>query len=207
MTGITTPPGGAASTDQPPTAPDAADRLITAEEFLAMPDDGLRRELVDGRLTPPMSPAFGEHGEIATALLGRLVPHVWERRLGRVYDSSTGFVLARNPDRVRAPDVAFVAAANLPARIRVRGFVEGPPDLAVEIVSPNDLLVDLEDRVAEFLAAGALAVWVINPRRRTVTMHGPDGAHRVVGEDATLDGGDIVPGFAMPVRDLFAWPV
>jgi Uma2 family endonuclease len=176
--------------------------LVTAEELLRMPHNGFRYELVKGELRK-MVPAGAGHGAIGMNLAGPLSVHVQKNRLGQVFLAETGFVLARNPDTVRAPDIALVRSERLPAAWD-RGFFEGPPDLAVEVVSPGDTVDEVEEKVEAWLTAGTNAVWVVNPQRRTVAIH--HGAMPIVvlrvGDE--LDGGDIVPGFRCPLTEIFS---
>jgi len=104
---------------------------------------------------------------------------------------------------VRAPDVAFVRRERVLAAGRVDAFWRGAPDLAVEVISPNDLYTEVEDKVAEWLEHGARMVVVVNPRRRTVAVHRPNRPLRVLAIDDTLDGEDVVPGWSLPLRTLF----
>ena len=149
-----------------------------------------------------MIPAGGEHGQITGKLTCQLGSHVMTRQLGTFYAAETGFVLARDPDTVRAPDFAFTRTERVspPAR----GFVPGPPDLAVEVLSPDDRPGYVREKVAEWLEAGTLAVWVVDPRERTLTVHEPDQPPVVFGEDEVLKGSDLLPGFELAVRELFA---
>jgi Uma2 family endonuclease len=114
-----------------------------------------------------------------------------------------GFVLRRDPDTVRAADIAFICADRLPPEGLPFGFFEGAPDLAVEILSPFDRYPDLLRKVSQWLEAGTRLVWVVDPARRTVTAFQSDGTLRLLDESAELDGGDVLPGFRHPVRDLF----
>jgi len=114
-----------------------------------------------------------------------------------------GFRLATDPDTVRAPDVAFVRRERVLAAGRVTGYWSGAPDLVVEVISPNDLYTEVEEKVAECLEHGARLVFVLNPRRRTVAVHRPDRPLRTLTVDDTLDGEDVVPGWTLPVRALF----
>jgi Uma2 family endonuclease len=180
-----------------------ASGLMTAEELWRLPDDGTRRELVRGELRT-MAPAGYEHGKIETKLTWRLAEHVEKSKLGDVVGADTGFVLARDPDLVRAPDAAFVSRARLEQTRASKQFFPGPPDLAIEIVSPSDTLYEIDEKVDDYLAAGTLLVWVVNPRRRTVTVHRPGGQQVVLREADQLTGEDVVPGFACPVGSLFS---
>jgi Uma2 family endonuclease len=174
--------------------------ITTADELLRAGDIG-RCELVRGRLVM-MNPTGYDHGRVTTTLTLAIGNHVRSHGLGTVCTGEPGFVLSRDPDTVRAPDVAFVRAGREPATSR--GFFPGPPDLAVEVLSPDDRPGYVREKVAEWLEAGTRAVWVVDPRKRTVTVHGPAAETRVLRDTDTLRGGDVLPGFAVAVREIFA---
>jgi len=176
--------------------------LVTADELLAMPDDGWRYELRAGELIR-MSPTGAEHGDIAGEFLARLRPHVRERKLGRVFAAETGFRLFDNPDTVRAPDVSFVRAERIPPGRLPTGYWPGPPDLAVEVASPSDSAEDVNEKIAEYLRAGSRLVVVLYPRTRQVGLYRPDGSAQLLPDTGVLDLGDVVPGFACPIAELF----
>jgi Uma2 family endonuclease len=111
-------------------------------------------------------------------------------------------VLARGPDDVRAPDLAFIALERLPDGRLPDGFVEGAPDLAIEILLPNDRVMETEAKVEAYLTAGARAVWVVNPRARHLTVHTPDGLARILRETDDL-ATDVLPGFRCRVAEIF----
>lgn len=178
-------------------------KLMTAEELLAMPDDGFRYELINGELKQ-MSPAGHEHGKIAMRLSRRLSNHVEENKLGAVYAAETGFKLKTNPDLVRAPDAAFVRAERVAAASQVMGYFPGAPDLAVEVVSPGDKVSEVEEKVETWLQFGAQLVWVVSPRLRTITVYRSRTEIAILTVEDTLDGADVVPGFRCAVADLFA---
>ena len=123
--------------------------------------------------------------------------------MGKVFAAETGFVLSRNPDTVVGADVAFIRADRIPASGLPKGFWEGAPDLTVETISPSDSLEDVEEKVDAYLAAGARAVVVLNPRRKTITTHrsGRNPSVQHVGDILQLD--DIVPGFSCPAASVF----
>jgi Uma2 family endonuclease len=177
-------------------------KLMTADQLLRLPDDGLRHELVRGELLT-MSPAGFEHFDIATVVGVSLVSHVLAHRLGRVIIGDVGFRLTTAPDTVRAPDVAFIRAERHREVGRTQGYWPGAPDLAIEVISPNDLYTEVEEKVAEWLEHGTRLVFVVNPRRRTVTVHRPNQQPRVLSGEDMLDGEDVVPGWSVPIRDLF----
>ncbi len=177
-------------------------RLMTADELLRLPDDGMRHELVRGELRT-MPPSGYEHGQQTSIVDTFLRPYVKLNNLGDVVAGDVGFRLTTDPDTVRAPDVAFVSAERVRAVGRVTGFWPGAPDLVVEVIPPNDLYTEVEDKVAEWLEHGARLVCVVNPRRRTVARHRPGEAVVILTERDLLDGEDVVPGWTLAVRELF----
>lgn len=182
--------------------PSAQLTLLTAEDLLKQADDGYRYELVKGVICR-MPPTGFEHG-IRTAEIGSLLNvHVKKHKLGYVCGAETGFKISQNPDTVRAPDAAFVSQTAIDEKGIPKGFWEGAPDLAVEVISPSDTYTEVEEKVDEWLNAGCAMVWVMNPRRETVEVYrSPDDIIVLRGEDI-LDGRDVIEGFQCPVRDLF----
>ena len=178
-------------------------QLVTAEELLDMPDDGYRYELVRGELRK-MAPAGSEHSISGIQIGASLFNHVKANNLGRVFGADAGFLLTRNPDTVRAPDAAFVRRERIEAVGIVSGYWPGPPDLAVEIISPNDRYTEVYEKVDEWLAAGAGMVVVVNPRNRTATIRAAGTNPVILNEGDTLEGGEVVPGWQMPLADIFA---
>jgi Uma2 family endonuclease len=176
--------------------------LLTADDLLRMPDDEMRHELVRGELRT-MPPAGFEHGWVAGRAFLLLSQFVDVHRSGWVLAAETGFHIFRDPDTVRAPDVAFVAARRIPAGNLPRSFPQLAPDLVVEVVSPGDTNREVESKVDDWLEAGVRLAWVVHPARRTATVYGPDLEPSVLGEADDLDGGDVLPGFTCSVRELF----
>jgi Uma2 family endonuclease len=179
--------------------------LITDEDLRRLPRDGRKYELVDGEIR--VGPAGGRHGQITLALGARILAHVGERGLGMVLDSSTGFRLAgRTPGHqdVRSPDLGFVAAGRLPGDRAPVGFVELAPDLAVEVLSPDDRPREVLEKVGEFLGAGTRLVWVLDPERRSAAVYRSLVDVRRLEAHEALDGEEVIPGFSCPLRDLFA---
>ena len=176
--------------------------LVTADELAELPGDGCRYELVDGNLRV-MSPAGFEHGRVALRIGARLDEYVRVRRLGHVVAAETGFRLSRDPDTVRAPDAAFVAADRLPPRDEQQRFLELAPDLAVEVVSPTDRAAEVTEKALAWLAVGVSLVWVVYPAQRLVAVYLPDGSVRHRREGDEVDGGAVLPGFRLPVADIF----
>ena len=177
-------------------------QLLTAGDLLGIPHDGNRYELVKGELIR-MPPAGNIHGKRTMRLGWRLAHHVEAYDLGVVFAAETGFLLATDPDTVRAPDVAFVCKARVDEVGEFEGFWPGAPDLAVEVISPGDSYSKVEEKVEEFLNAGARAVWVVDPRRRTITVYRSSIDITILTENDTLDGGDIIPGFSCRVAEVF----
>ena len=177
--------------------------LITANELLQRKDDGFRYELVRGELIK-MSPAGHQHGRIALNLTGPLFQHVKTHNLGAVYAAGTGFKLAVNPDGVRAPDAAFIRRERVEEVGRTAGFWPGAPDLAAEVVSPGDTYAEVQDKIADWLDAGTRLVVVVNPSTQTVDLYRSRSDIRILTMDDVLDGGEVVPNWTLPVRDIFA---
>jgi Uma2 family endonuclease len=182
------------------TAPTA--KLITAEEFARMPDplDGSRQELVRG-VIETMPPPGGIHGACCSRVALRLGNFVEERGLGHVFINDTGFVSERNPDTVRGPDVSFWSKERLP--VVPEGYIEIPPDLATEVVSPSDHFSRIWKKVREYLDKGVRLIWVIDPFDRSVTVYRALKDLDILTETETLDGNDVVPGFSCRVAVLF----
>lgn len=177
-------------------------RPVSAEELLRMPDDGLRYELVNGEIRK-MAPAGSLHGNVAIQVTLPLAQYVKANELGVVFAAETGFKLATNPDTVRAPDVAFVSRERIEQIGMPEGYWPGAPDLAVEVVSPGDTYTEIQEKVLDWLAAGTRMVIVVNPRKRTASVHRGATA-TVLTEKDVLSGEDVVPGWSVPVKDLFA---
>jgi len=184
------------------TNPPLRSALLTVEDLPWLEPEEGRSELVAGTLVREPPPSEG-HGGIAADVVALLHPFVREHDLGRVF-GETGYVLTRDPDTVRGPDVSFVSARRLATAARRGPYLVGAPDLAVEVVSPSDTWREVAEKVADYLAAGAQAVWVIDPRRQTVTTHLPGHRPTTLGRDGTLHGEPYLPGLRLAVADLFA---
>jgi Uma2 family endonuclease len=176
--------------------------LLTADDLWHLPKDGMRHELIKG-VVYAMPPAGFEHGVVGINLSTPLDQHVKSNRLGLVVGGETGFLIATNPDTVRAPDIGFVCQGRIQTTGIPRQYWPGAPDLAVEIVSPNDRVFEVDDKVLEWLHAGAALVWVVNPRQRTVTVHRQGGTATLLTINDILSGEQVVPGFSMRVADIF----
>lgn len=176
-------------------------RLYTAEDLFEMGDTDGSFELVHGELVP-MTPTSGAHGSSSHRISRALGNHVEPEGLGFVFVSEAGFILHRDPDIVRAPDVSFVLAERLPNG-PPDTYIPFAPDIAVEVVSPSDRQRDVQAKVVEYLDAGTRLVVVVEPKSRTVTAYAADGTARVLREGDTLDGGDVLPGFRLPLARIF----
>jgi len=176
---------------------------MTAEELWQMPSDDQRHELVKGELQT-MAPAGFNHGVVINRLAFLLTRHVDANALGLVTGAETGFLLSRNPDTVRAPDIGFVSKQRVQSAGRTENFWNGPPDLAVEILSPSDTLEMSESKVDDCLSGGTPLVWVVNPRRRTITTYRATRNPQLLAENQNLEGEQVVPGFSVPVAEIFA---
>jgi len=176
--------------------------LLTADDLLAMPEDGNRYELIRGELvSTPMSSY--ESSDIAAGIVTVLRTYAHTHRLGRVTGADGAFILARDPYTVRIPDVSFVRIDRLPPPAQRRQFLELAPDLAVEVVSPSDSANAVQEKVREYLDYGVQLIWVVHPAQRTVTVYTADRNARVLYEDEALDGGDVLPGFTLTVAEIF----
>lgn len=178
----------------------ATTKLWTAEEVARLPDDGFRYALVKGvpyRMPPPMA----RHGRLVIVVGSLLHTFIVENGLGVVYGQS-GFILDRDPDILLEPDLAFVQSARVPANEDVYPVLA--PDLVVEVISPSQTGPSIQEKVALYLAAGVRLVWVLDPARRVVRIHRSIGTEDVRTEQEVLDGEDILPGFQLPVAELFA---
>jgi Uma2 family endonuclease len=180
--------------------------LLSLEEFERLPRDpaGWRTELVRGRVVRE-PPAGLEHGWLAGRIFLLIARFVEEHRLGIVVAAETGFVLADAPPTVRGPDTAFVAAHRLPVGpTGIKGFARFAPDLAVEVVSPSNTRKAIRDKVKDYLDAETRLVWVLDPDDSSITVSRADGTVEVRRAGDDLDGEDVLPGFRVPVSELFS---
>jgi Uma2 family endonuclease len=178
---------------------------MTADELFDLPDDGFRYELVRGELKK-MAPPGEEHGLLVAEVTASLSAHVKANNLGRVYAGEVGFRLTADPDTVRASDVAFVSQARLDALAPGTGYRPQAPDLVVKVVSPSDRYDELEAKVLEWLEVGVRMVLVVNPRKRIVTVYRSHHEIQILSESEgdAIDGAEVVPGWRLPLRELFA---
>ena len=176
--------------------------LLTADDLLRLYSKGVKGELIRGVLAQTV-PAGGEHGEIAMTLGSALLAFVKPGRLGRVFGTDSGVWLENDPDVVREPDVAFISAEKLPLSIRNPGYYRGSPDLVAEIVSPTDTAREVYDKARMWLSHGVTLVWVVHSGTRTVDVYSLGSSTSTLMEDDTLEGGAALPGFTLPVREIF----
>ncbi|MCI0333005.1 MAG: Uma2 family endonuclease [Planctomycetes bacterium] len=176
---------------------------FTADQLLALPTGmGKRYELVLGELRV-MSPSGWRHGAVVGNLDSLLASFIRTHDLGRGFGAETGFLLQRKPDTVRAPDFAFISNAHLPKTEPKEAFWPGAPDLAVEVLSPDDRKREVKEKVNAWLSAGCAAVWVVDPELQTVTIYQSPTNVQVKKAGETLTGDPVVPGFSCPVAELF----
>ena len=208
------------------------EKLLTADDLLRLYSEGVRGELIRGALCKTM-PTGLTHGEIVMNLGGALGNFIRPRRLGRLVGSDSGMMLERDPDTVREPDIAFISAQKLPLNVRLSGYYEGAPDLVVEIVSPSDGAREvyhvcaspsargcgrLSAKARMWISFGVPLVWVVNPENRAIEVYlpfakwprmasaqgkRPNEPLLSLTENDILDGGEVLPGFNYPVRDVF----
>lgn len=176
--------------------------ITTAEQLLLACGDIGPCELVAGELRM-MSPAGFRHGAVTARIATAMASHAESHRLGTVLAAETGFLIAREPDTVRAPDVAFVRAERLEGGMPT-GFFVGPPDLAVEVLSPSDRPGDVASRIRDWVEAGTRQVWVVDPQARTLVVHQRTEEPIVFTEQASVPGDEIMPGFVLPLGGVFA---
>ena len=188
----------------------AASHGMTAEQLLGYEIPGKRVELVRGQLLV-REPASFRHGALTLRLGVALTNHLvseqsqqgWSVPRGRLATADPGFTLARRPDTVRAPDIAYVSrerhAAPMP-----EGFPEFAPDLAVEVRSPSDRSGPVVAKVGDWLSAGTTLVWVVDPTRQSLVVYRADGSVTVLGIADALSGENVLPGFSFPLAALFA---
>ena len=179
-----------------------AAKPITIEEFSRMPDpaDGSRLELVRGEIVVMASPK-ARHGILCSRISWHLMNHVMPNKLGWVTSNDTGVVLDRDPDTLRGPDVAFWNIKRQPTM--PEDYFEIPPDIAVEVLSPDDRRKAVRDKIKEYVKHGVKLVWLVDPDTRTVTVYQGSLRGSELDESETLTGGEVLPGFTCKVADLF----
>ena len=181
---------------------EVVDEVIGLDEFQRMPEeDEYLFELVRGRVVREPRPG-AQHGILVEELIWRLSSHVRGQGIGRVV-TETGFLLTVDPPTVRGPDLAYIAAARIPSQGIPTGFWPMPPDLAVEVVSPSNTSAEISEKILEYLESGTRLVWVVDPATRSVGAYRSRLDIRLLTEGDTLEGYDVLPGFRLPVSELF----
>jgi Uma2 family endonuclease len=176
--------------------------LVTAEELARLPDDGYRYELVEGRLVR-MSPVNLDHGRIVLQIGFLLNSHLKRNPVG-IVGAEVGFKLATNPDTVRGPDIAFVRSERVPSAAARRGFFKGAPDVAIEVLSPDDRAGEVKAKIEEYLTKGVLLVMVVDPDNRTVELfRGTAAKVTLESESDLVDLSDVISGFRCQLHEIF----
>lgn len=174
--------------------------VLTAEDLLRFREPGKTAELVRGVLIVREPPGTS-HGARSNRLAYRVTEFVERQGLGRVFAQDTGFKIERDPDTVRAPDLAFVTRDRL-AQIPEEGYAEIAPDLVAEILSPGDRPGEVLEKVGQWLSAGVKLIWVLDAARLHGRVYRADGSVSTVGADEDLHGEDVLQGFRCPLRDI-----
>lgn len=177
-------------------------KLMTADELLVLPNSRYGYELVRGKLKKYMS-GGNLHGIIIGGLARLISNYVYENNLGETPAAETGYKIFFDPDTVRAPDISFISKEKLMRIGITEKFFPAAPDLAVEVVSPNDREKDIQGKIADYLIADVPLIWIVRPRNQTVTVYRPDQEPQILSRSDVLEGGDVFPGFRLPLAELF----
>ena len=175
--------------------------ITTAEELLNAPADLGRCELVRGKLIVT-GPENGRHAAVGARIGRALLNFVEANSLGQVFDSSAGYVLSRDPDTVREPEVSFLTTERLKDQ-DLDAFLEGAPDLAVEVLSPSNTAAQMRKKMAEYFSVGCRVVWIVDPIHKSVVVYRPDASPVILTDEDTLAEEDLLPGFSLAVREIF----
>ena len=179
-------------------------KIWSDRALMSLPRDGYKYELFNGEII--MSPAGFNHGDICITIATALRNFARPRKLGKVCDGQTGFRLTHGLRRktVLSPDVSFVSRKRVEAMAAPEKFFEGAPDLAVEVLSPGDALPAVEEKVRLYFLNGARLAWIVDPFEKQVYVRQPDGSVTIKLLAERLDAGEVLPGFRLPVREIFA---
>jgi Uma2 family endonuclease len=177
-------------------------KIWTDEAFMALPKDGHRYEIVDGELID-MGNSGALHGYVCSLLLAALASYVLPKKLGVILDSSTAFKM-KNGNR-RSPDISFFAKERLQGMIELpSGFLDGAPELAVEVLSPGNTVEEIHDKLVEYFENGTRLAWIVHPSEHYVLVYrSAQEPDRLLKSVDALDGEELIPGFTLPVADLF----
>jgi Uma2 family endonuclease len=174
---------------------------VTPEDLLKLPRDR-RYELVDGELVE--KPMSAMAGAVCAELLFRLGTFLESTRQGTLFSADTGYqCFVKSPDKIRKPDISFIRKERITADLWKQGFIRIPPDLVVEVLSPSDSTSETERRVDDYLDAGVPLVWVVQPETRRVYVYRHGGTGLILREQDELTGEPVLPGFRLPVREIF----
>jgi len=194
------------TTSEPVIREQTSRELVTVEQLLAMPEDGIDRDLIRGQLKErPMTRRSRRHAQTEANVTFLLKNWLQQQRqeLGKVFSGEVGCILRRNPDTTVGIDVAYITAEHAARQTDVTRLIEGPPLLAVEILSPSDTHEDVAAKVDEYLACGVALVWIVDTHFQTVTVHRSATAPELCNVTQTLAADPELPGFSVAVKDLF----
>ncbi len=181
-------------------------KVWTDDELLALPDDGNKYEVMKGELV--VSPAGIEHEELGARLIGALINFMRQHKLGIICGSSAGYWMkpkGSEPRNFLSPDVSFIAKERLGGAKRApKKFFDGAPDLVVEILSPSDTVERLHDKIVDYFENGARLLWMVNPEEQFVLVYHSPQPDQLLRSDDVLSGEQVIPGFTLPVSELFA---
>ena len=175
--------------------------ITTVEALLNAPADLGRCELVRGKLIM-IGPGKGRHGAVCAQITKALANYIDANDLGIVLNSSAGYVIARDPDTVREPDISFLCKARVGDQ-DFDAFLEGAPDLAVEVFSPSNTIAEMREKIDDYIGAGCRVVWVVDPLRRSVVVYRREADPTILSEQDTLTAEEVLPGFSLQVREMF----
>jgi len=175
---------------------------MTAEEFMNLPDDDLRHELINGEvITMPLPKA--PHGRAAMRLGVPLGQFILDHDLGEPFLSEVGYQLTKDPDTVLGPDLSFISKQRLEEVGQVEGYWQGAPDLAVEVLSPGDRRGKVSKKISQWLGVGAKQVWIVDPKHSTITVYRSESDTTMFSGSDYLESHDLFPGFRLSLDRIF----
>ena len=176
-------------------------KILTDEEFRGLSEDDSHYELINGEVVD-MGNSGMEHGNISAYLCGLIELYARPKKLGVTCDSSTAFSLKSG--NKRSPDISFISKDRLLGLKRLpKGYFQGAPDLAVEVISPNNTFEELHQKIVEYFENGCRLVWVIHPDEKSILVYHKPQPDKLLQSTDHLDGENILPGFTLAVADLF----